>query len=141
MFENQSVKRSKALAAIPFFHSLIWQFHNSYWNYSLSIVNILEERLYTFVLARVTFGTITFFKELLFRNIYSLNFLSGYCSFWEASAKRIYLKHQIFVKTIDLFQNTTCSCPFFKTVCRFTWREEYWLVIHWEEYWLVIHCF
>ena len=64
-------------------HSSIWQFHNRNSSYSLSIANLLEKRLSTFALARVTFGTVTFSKELLFWSTYSLNFLSGYCSFWE----------------------------------------------------------
>ena len=38
--------------------------------------------------------------------------------------KRIYLKHQIFVKIIYFFQSTTCCRPFFKVKCRFTSREE-----------------
>ena len=52
---------------------LIGQLRNSNRKYSLSIVNILEEQLQTFALARVTFGTGTFSKELFFRNTYSLN--------------------------------------------------------------------
>ena len=35
------------------------------------------------------------------------------------------MKHQIFVKTIYLFQNTTCRRLFLKVVCPFIWREEY----------------
>ena len=47
------------------FHSfmvnvLIWQFHNSNFKYSFSIVNVLEEQLLTFPLLRVNFGTVTF---------------------------------------------------------------------------------
>ena len=52
----------------------------------------------------MTFGTTTFSKELLFQSTYSLNFLSGNCSFWEQLLlKRIYFKNQIFVKTIYMF--------------------------------------
>ena len=60
---------------------LSWQFHSSDCSYLLSILNFLEEQLYTFVLASVTLGTVAFSKELLFRSTYSLNFLSGCCSF------------------------------------------------------------
>ena len=42
-----------------------------------------------------------------------------------ATLRSIYLKYQVFVKTMHIFfQNTTCSRPFFKLVCHFIWREE-----------------
>ena len=75
---------------------LIWQFHNCNCSYSLSIVN-------TF--ARVAFGTVLFFQGLQFSRT--------------ATVKRLYLKHQIFVKTIYFFLRTTCSRQFFKVVCYF----------------------
>ena len=85
--------------------------------YSLSIVNILEEQLQTFVLARVVFRTATFSKEQLFQNTYSLNVLSGYCSFWELLLLRgSTLKIE---KTIGFFQSITCSRPFFKVAYYF----------------------
>ena len=63
-------------------HSIIiWQYHNSNCSYLLSTVNFLEEQLYTFAFARVNLGRVAFSKELLFWSTYSLNFLSGYCSF------------------------------------------------------------
>ena len=61
---------------------LISQFHNSNCGYSLGIVNVLIEPLYT-AIARMTFGTATFSKELLFGSIYSLNFLLGCCGCWK----------------------------------------------------------
>ena len=68
----------------------------------------MAEQLQTFALARVTFGTTNFSEKLLFQSTYSLNFLSGSCSFWELLLlKRVYLKPQIFVKTIYIY--------FFKT--------------------------
>ena len=59
------VKYTKTLATIPF----------SFDNVTTAIAVIHY--------ARVTFGTATFSKELLVRSTYSLNFLSGHCSFWE----------------------------------------------------------
>ena len=70
----------------------------------------------------MTFGTINLSKELLFRSIYDLNFLSRYCSFWEQLVLR--------GSTFFFFQSKTCSRPFFELVCRFIWREEYRLAIH-----------
>ena len=61
---------------------LIWKFKSNC-SYLLSKVNFLGEWLYTFALAMVILGTVTFSKELLFGSTYSLNFLSGYFSFWE----------------------------------------------------------
>ena len=41
-----------------------------------------------------------------------------------ATLMRIYLKHRVFVKKIDFFQNTTSSRPFFKVVYYFIYREK-----------------
>ena len=51
------------------------QFRHSNRSYSLIIVNVLEEQLQTLALARVTFGTTTFPRELLsFRVLMALIF-------------------------------------------------------------------
>ena len=50
---------------------------------SLSEVSFLEEQLQTFAFAKLTFGTTTFSKELLFQSTHSLNFLLWNCSFQE----------------------------------------------------------
>ena len=78
---------STELVAVIFVHEsicnhsiLIWQFHNSNCSYLISIVNFLKEQ---FALAEVTLGTVAFSKDIIFRSTYSLNFLSGYCSFQE----------------------------------------------------------
>ena len=63
-----------------------------------------------------------FLQRAATSNIYILNFLSGYCSFWKQLVKNIYLKHQIFVKTTYFFQRTTCQ--FLKVVCHFIWTKE-----------------
>ena len=58
----------KELVATPLFvgECVNLQFHNSNCSYSLSVVNFSKEQLQTFAFARVTFGTTTFSKELLF---------------------------------------------------------------------------
>ena len=56
-----------------------------------------------FAPASVNFGITTFSKEF----------------FGTANFKRIYLKHQMLVKTIEFFQHTTCSCQFFKNSVSF----------------------
>ena len=125
MFEKDCVKCTKVLVAIPFYvgECVNLQFYNRHCSYSLSIVDILEEHLQTFAIARVTFGTTIFSKELLLQGTYRLNFLLWNCSFWEQLLlKRIYLKQQIFVKITYIFQNTTWSRPFFKVVCHFISR-------------------
>ena len=122
MFEKDCVKCTKVLVATPFYvgEFVNLQFYNRHCSYSLSIVDLLEENFQTFALARVTFGTTAFSKEWLLQGTYSLYFLLWNCSFWEQLLlKRIYLKQQIFVKTIYIFQNTTWSRPFFKVVCHF----------------------
>ena len=59
------------------------QFHNSNCSYSLSVVNFYGKELQTFAFARVTFGTTTFSKELLFQSTYNLKFLVWNCIFLE----------------------------------------------------------
>ena len=134
---------------------LIWQFHKRNCSYSLSIVNILGEQLYTFALSRMTFGTTTFSKELLFRSTSSLNFLLGYCSFWKQLLLRWSIwsitflwRQHIFFKTplavahslkkwAVLFKERSSNLPFV--------FELYWLLLedqlvvtrcHW--FWLVV---
>ena len=70
-------------------------------------------------LARVTFGASTFSKELLFWSTYSLNLGT-------ATAKRIYLKHQIFVKTICFFSKQILQAPILESGVSFylkRWAE------------------
>ena len=72
----------------------------------------------TFALARVTFGASTFSKELLFRSTYSLNLGT-------ATAKRIYLKHQIFVKAM-FFSKQILQAPILESDVSFylkRWAE------------------
>ena len=54
------------------------------------------------------------------------------------TTKRIYLKHQIFVKTVYFFQNATWSSPFFKVVSLYLKKgvvignslfQPYWLLL------------
>ena len=68
LFEKFYAKCTKELVATPLFvgECVNLQFHNSNCSYSLSVVNFSEEQLQTFAFARVTFGTTTFSKELLF---------------------------------------------------------------------------
>ena len=40
------------------------------------------------------------------------------------------MKHRVFVKKLDFFQNTSSSRPFFKVVCYFIYREKQRPVIH-----------
>ena len=88
-------------------NKLIWQFHNSSSSYPKSF---------------------SFSKELLLRRSWFsfkvLKFLG------RATVKKIYLKHNIFVKTIYFLQSTTCSRPFFKVMCHFIWKEKNWTTIH-----------
>ena len=83
--KNTVLNARKLLEPSHFFmgNVLILQFGNSHCIYSLSPVDFLEEQLQTFALARVTFGTAAFSKELLFRSAYGLNFLSEYVWFWK----------------------------------------------------------
>ena len=123
----------KSTAATPFLigECVNLQFRNGNCSYLLSIINILEEQLSTFVLAGLTFGTTTFSNELLFKSTYSLNFLSGNWTFWEQQLKRIYLKHQVIVKIMYIFFKTTPGVVHsFKVVCHFIFREEKRLAIH-----------
>ena len=72
--------------------------------------------------ASVTFGTATFSKELLFWSTFNFKVLSGVLFFLGTGAlKRIYLKHQIYVKKI--FFKTSLH-PFFKVLCYFIYREK-----------------
>ena len=79
LFEKCCAKCTKELVATPLFvgECVNLQFHNSNCSYSLSVVNFSEEHLQTFAFARVTFGTTTFSKELLFQNNYSLILFCG----------------------------------------------------------------
>ena len=43
-----------------------------------------------------------------------------------ATFKRRYFKHQLFVRVVYCFQNTTSSVPIFNAVCYFNWREKLW---------------
>ena len=65
MFEKHCVKCPKAPAAIPFFHGECDNLAISQQLavIHLNIVNLLEEQLKTFAIARVTFGIATFSKE------------------------------------------------------------------------------
>ena len=47
-----------------------------------------------------------------------------------ATVKTIYLKHQIFVKTVDFFKTPLDSCLIFKLECHFIQRKEQRSVIH-----------
>ena len=50
----------------------------------------------------------------------------GYC-FYAATFRRIYFKHQIFLRAIYIFQNTTtCSYPFFEVVHNFIQENNCW---------------
>ena len=94
---------------------LIWQYHNINWN--LSIVNFFEEQLWTFALSKVTFGTSTFSRELLFGVLIALIFFWNIVAFRNSYFKTIYLKPHTFVNTIYFFQNCTCTRrTFFKVV-------------------------
>ena len=115
--KNTVLNARKLLEPSHFFmgNVLILQFGNSHCIYSLSPVDFLEEQLQTFALARVTFGT-TALSECLWLELS----LGVRLILKTATLRSIYLKYQVFVKTMHIFfQNTTCSRPFFKLVCHF----------------------
>ena len=75
----------KARVAIPFFHGECVNLAVSRQQLQLFIKHSKSFRgvIVDIWTCKGGFGTATFSKELLVWSTYSLNFLSGYCSFWE----------------------------------------------------------
>ena len=95
---------------------LISQLHSNNCVYSLGIINLLIEPLYT-ALTRGDFRNSYFLQRAALWEYLQPEFSVGVLEFLETgTVKRTYLNHQIFVKTIYLFQNTTCSRLFLKVV-------------------------
>ena len=67
---------------------------------------------------------------MLFQRLIALTYFRVLQFLGTATVKRIYLKYQIFVKTIQFFQNITWSSTFFKIVRHFIWSKEYRQAIH-----------
>ena len=111
---------------------LISQLHSSNCVYSLGIVNFFN-RATVHCTCKGDFRNSYFLQRAPLWEYLQPECLVGVLELLEiGTVKRTYLKHQIFVKTIYLFQNTTCSCLFLKVFRPFlikaaVFSEQHWL--------------
>ena len=111
---------------------LISQLHSSNCVYSLGIVNFFN-RATVHCTCKGDFRNSYFLQRAPLWEYLQPECLVGVLELLEiGTVKRTYLKHQIFVKTIYLFQNTTCSCLFRNVLRPFlikaaVFSEQHWL--------------
>ena len=75
---------------------------------------------FCFAFVRVTFGTATFSKELLFHSTYSPKFLLWCCSFSQEILSKLSIGSiKFLLRQYIFFQNCTCNCPFLQLVVSF----------------------